>query len=226
MAARSWETPHLDNYASEVIGDQTKVESPFVTEARKSITMQKTAIKAPILVNGGNVSAVEQERISDYSPITMTPQRQSFVMASRKTGRAEREGSIDSTVGSTLSVFPLGPKHAILKNSRTGSSIADDDSLVNSPCVPNYMASTHSAQAKARSRSLSTPKQRSVTPEREKIMSSSVRKRLSFPTTEESVGSAMSTPKHPRALALTQRSPSLKCYPVSVEVDRSMASFT
>lgn len=49
--------------------------------------------------------------------------------------------------------------------------------------VPNYMAATESA--KARVRSQSAPRQRAVTPERERAVAA-VKKRLSYPTPEES----------------------------------------
>lgn len=63
------------------------------------------------------------------------------------------------------------------KQSTTSSSVHDDDDL---RPVPSYMASTKSAKAKSRSQS--TPKQRSAIPEKD-TLSSSAKKRLSYPLT-------------------------------------------
>ncbi|KAI5063310.1 hypothetical protein GOP47_0021857 [Adiantum capillus-veneris] len=215
MAARSWEPPHFDNNTSDLTVDPTKKNPPAVDSglSRKSVT------EAPVVAKGVGVNAHERV-VQECLPMTMTPQRQSFVLGSNA-----EQGSLLFTGGSVSSACSLGRKFGSLRSGREESSLADDDSIISSPCMPNYMASTHSAKAKVRSRSLSTPKQRSVTPEREHILGSSVRKKLSFPAIVGPVGSAMSTPQHPRAFGLTERSPSLKCFPVTVEADRYVASY-
>jgi hypothetical protein len=80
---------------------------------------------------------------------------------------------------------------------RNAAAAEDDDDydysfmLMHSPSLPHYMCATHSTKAK--SRSLSNPKQRPITAfQHDQIsMSSSARKRLSFPVTE---AMARSTP--------------------------------
>lgn len=82
------------------------------------------------------------------------------------------------------------------------SSLRDDESLMSSPRIPNYMASTESAKAKVRSQS--TPKQRPGTPDTEPT--SYRRKRLSFPLSEASSGPYRST----KGSMFPHTSPSLK----------------
>ncbi|KAH7414823.1 hypothetical protein KP509_14G012900 [Ceratopteris richardii] len=215
MAARSWEAPQFDGY-NEICNDRTK-SNPFVAE---SAIPRKSVAVSPVMVKEEVRYTLEQHS-NDCSRTAVTPQRQSLAVASCNM----EEASLVSTGGSASSAWSFGPKYRSSRNGKAGSSLADDDSFISSPRVPNYMSTTHSAKAKTRSRSLSTPKQRTVTPERERMAVTSARKRLSFPTTEGSICSAKSTPRHPRALGLTERSPSLKCLPVAFENERYVMSY-
>lgn len=95
------------------------------------------------------------------------------------------------------SMTPGGRAPYGIRHSHTGSVRSrDDESLANSPSMPNYMQATQSAKAKVRSHS--TPRQRPGTPER---------KRFSLPMSPERL--AMGSPGRivlPRA----PRSPSLR----------------
>lgn len=150
------------------------------------------------------------------------------------TARLPEEGcSGMSTARSGQSIYSSAGARYYGNNRRSslaGSSVRDDESLVSSPSVPNYMAATQSARAKARS--LSSPKQRrgGETPEREQQSNVYARRRLSFPSIntcvieEACVGNAP-TAINKRPLAIAQRSPSMKGFPaLTINTDKPAAS--
>lgn len=186
---------------------------------------------------GSNVAAAIQlhKGATEHSPITPPTFRKPITVkvrpaSPRGTKLGEEAGSVVSTARSTQSIYSgAGPRFQLnRRSSMAGSSVRDDDSLVSSPAMPNYMVATQSARAKARS--VSNPKQRgtSEASEREQNVVSA-RKRLLFPTinsaTEEASVGATPT-KHLRPLALAQRSPSVKGFlvPTIINRDKSVAS--
>ncbi|KAH7281497.1 hypothetical protein KP509_36G050800 [Ceratopteris richardii] len=88
------------------------------------------------------------------------------------------------------------------KHNTLNSSVNDEEIR----SVPSYMASTRSTQAKSRSQS--TAKQRSITPERDNVQSVNAKKRLSYPVTKSSAGN--SGPLKAIRQQAPQRSPVLK----------------
>eukprot|EP00250_Pteridium_aquilinum_P016643 c23216_g3_i1 orf=40-1812(-) len=134
---------------------------------------------------------------------------------------SEEAGSGISTARSSQSIYSAAGARFYSNNRRSsmaGSSVRDDESLVSLPSVPNYMVATQSARAKARS--LSSPKQRKggETPEREQQGNGvNARRRLSFPSMNNSAiyaaEEAISINKR-APFAIAQRSPSMKGFPV------------
>ncbi|WOK95515.1 hypothetical protein Cni_G04222 [Canna indica] len=78
------------------------------------------------------------------------------------------------------------------RQSIAGSSVRDDDSLASSPSIPSYMASTESARAKSRFQC--PPDNKAETPEKGSV--NSVKKRLSYPMTDEYMSSPARVRRH------------------------------
>lgn len=198
MAARPWDVGMFEN-ASQVSAEDLKTKHVSIDTGKLGTPKTHSQQK-------GFMVASSQQKPSVHSP--STPLRKSSAVTG-KSGRSaiigDEEGSDISTARSTRSIYSVGPKFISRRNSIAGSSIRDDESLVSSHAVPNYMSSTQSARAKARSHS--NPKLRPGTPEEHML---SVKKRLSFPISDTLTGSAHNTPKHARPLPFPQRSPSMK----------------
>lgn len=209
MAARPWEVRMFEAETMGIVENQlaiksvgTKISKPNCASSTKmtlpiinsSSTMDITPKnKASTPKDHMNIGSVVDGAATTHSPMssstaTMT-QRPISVKINPPSPRArllEGGGSGMSTARSGQSMYSAAGARFHFhnrKSSMAGSSIRDDDSLISSPSIPNYMAATQSARAKVRS--LSSPKQRrgGETPEREQ-QSNVVyaRKRLSFPS--------------------------------------------
>ncbi|MCO5554611.1 hypothetical protein L7F22_008143 [Adiantum nelumboides] len=174
-----------------------KVTTPSSNTSTQNANMELTPKKKPSTpkdpINGAIKGTTNATSIhSQMSSSTVTTQRPISVKvrpASPRGGAAqllEDGASGMSTSKSVQSIYSAAGARFHFHNRRSsvaGSSVRDDDSLISSPSIPNYMAATQSARAKVRS--LSSPKQRRgvETPEREQ-QSNEVfaKKRLSFPS--------------------------------------------
>ncbi|KAJ7569739.1 hypothetical protein O6H91_01G091300 [Diphasiastrum complanatum] len=141
-------------------------------------------------------------------PVAKLTPVQAIRSSSPRSRAIEEEASTVYTARSAASgrstpTLPYG--FARFSRSSVTSSIRDDDSLLSFSSMPSYMAITQSARAKMRS--LSTPKERPGTPEKEFIVSA--RKRLSFPIAESPQSARPARP------IFAHRSPSLKGFPGS-----------
>lgn len=107
----------------------------------------------------------------NHSPVTPSPSKTRPVQvrsASPRCGREDRTFNTSQTPSLRSNYYYTGNVH---QHARGGSSSAT---------LPNYMAATESAKARARSQS--APRQRPSTPERDRV--GSAKKRLSYPVPE------------------------------------------
>ncbi|WOK96664.1 protein IQ-DOMAIN 1-like [Canna indica] len=163
MAARPWE-----NHSVREINDHASIKSTshggnVQTTKRRSTSRERTP------------SAVRRSSrpLSCQSPATPRSNSKAPSLASRKKSVSPRCGHCSGDDDSR-SMFSVQSERR-RRYSIAGSSVRDDESLVNSPTVPSYMASTESARA--RSRFHSPQSDRPGTPG----SICSVKKRLSFP---------------------------------------------
>ncbi|KAI5070991.1 hypothetical protein GOP47_0013242 [Adiantum capillus-veneris] len=207
----------------------TKMTIPSGNTSMQNASMELTPKKKPStpkdLMNGaikgvGNGTTTPSSMSLSTATTTQRPISVKVRLASPRL--PEEGGSGMSTSRSAQSMYSAAGARFNFHNRRSsmaGSSVRDDDSLVSSPSIPNYMAATQSARAKVRS--LSSPKQRrgGETPEREQLSNVMfARKRLSFPyINTDSVCAKEELGVASTALVLNkkpiERSPSMKsCY--------------
>ncbi|KAJ6793611.1 protein IQ-DOMAIN 1-like [Iris pallida] len=163
MAARPWEGRSAAD--RDLNSDRASVRS-----ASRSVTGAEIA-KA-YARRGSNLGRPSSARRHSLStpPSNASSVTRKVKSASPKAGWRPAE---DDT-GSFLSM----KSEQVRQNSVAGSSVRDDASLVSTPAIPSYMASTESAKAKSRFRTLSTDMSETAS---ERGSVSSVKKRLSFP---------------------------------------------
>ncbi|KAJ7298861.1 hypothetical protein O6H91_18G075900 [Diphasiastrum complanatum] len=208
MAARPWENPLIEKDAP--YGFSSKItEDLTANPVETSLHRQNSNIKRQITqAQTGQPrlrshycfipnSIVEGEEFnSKQTPMQVRPDEDERSARSA----ASRAKSTPSSLGYGFVRFG---------RSSVTSSVRDDDSLLSCPSIPSYMAITQSARAKMRS--LSTPKERPGTPEREG--SASARKRLSFHVPDSLLNNcAQQRPARP---TFPHRSPSLRGSPAS-----------
>lgn len=203
MAVRPWEAHLFEEEAPEL--------SEHIPRLKSLAEDSSTSVDStPLQMKVGKPSGTIQQHKTTADSLPTTPFKKPSALivwsaSPRIVKVADEEGSVISTARSTQSIYSLAPRFQGRRNSIAGSSIRDDESLVSSPAVPNYMAATQSAKAKARS----SARQRLGTPgadQNEHFLSA--KKRQSFPISEAS--SAYSTPKYSRPPAVTLRSPNGK----------------
>lgn len=110
---------------------------------------------------------------SDSSPLRRT--RENLVINSRTTPFPSKTKPLQ--VHSASPRCPIEERDSTKAQTSNLRSVCYDGTGANADSVPNYMNATESAKARARSQS--APRHRSVTPEKEKLLSA--KKRLSFP---------------------------------------------
>ncbi|KAF7147651.1 hypothetical protein RHSIM_Rhsim03G0214400 [Rhododendron simsii] len=110
---------------------------------------------------------------SDSSPLRRT--RENLIINSRTTPSPSKTKPLQ--VHSASPRCPREERDSTKAQTSNLRSVCYDGTGANADSVPNYMNATESAKARARSQS--APRHRSVTPEKEKLFSA--KKRLSFP---------------------------------------------
>ncbi|KAI5072498.1 hypothetical protein GOP47_0012604 [Adiantum capillus-veneris] len=209
MAGRSWDghavTKEIPDVSSLKSHEELQPDSAYThTSTQKwqpsstpvPMSPARSRISKPLSYAPPPSSAHQYSRpaISAKGPPAHLLRSQNFTPADKK------DGEFLKTRSSGL--VPVASKGSS-KQSTTSSSAHDDDEF---RPVPSYMASTKSAQA--RSRSQSTPKQRSTTPERENV-TVTVKKRLSYPISGSLIGSSGPLKSSGRQQG-PQRSPGLR----------------
>ena len=213
MATRPWDQPRVSDKDNIIVA--TKGEN-VVIQQHNGMTTENTKPKSlgvdiskpkpdgatkgeNVVIQQQNGTTTEHIQPDAIDPLMTTKRKPPAVIARLASPRGPKARDSDEALevstarSSARSVYSMGnytsggPKFHIqsLKMRKGGTSIAtDDESLMGSPSVPNYMSSTQSAKAKARS--LSNPKQRPGTPDKEQLFFVA-KKRLSCPITEGSM---------------------------------------
>lgn len=205
MAARPWESRIFDKEPSEAISDDSKLKVSGVESGKPA--------SSPSGVLLAKDAAGQEQKAAEHlqAPLQKKSSGVYVRAASPRSTKVAEASAQAANGGSTLGLKTNGSKY-----SRAGSVIADDESQASFSTVPNYMSSTRSAKAKVRS--ASNPKQRPATPEAEQM--TMARKRLSYPVTGRSdAGAFTNAPKASRAPSMVERSPILKGYPGSGDMD-------
>lgn len=116
----------------------------------------------------------KRSRSASRQPPSTPPSRASSVAGKSKLV-SPKNGWVHHIEDDSRSTHSLQSERAPRRQSLPGSSIRDDESLVSTPAMPSYMASTESARAKSRFQS---PSDSVETPEKGSMRSAM--KRLSF----------------------------------------------
>ncbi|KAG1365673.1 protein IQ-DOMAIN 1 [Cocos nucifera] len=172
MAARPWENRSM---SEKDLNDHASVKS-----ACRSITgdTNNAYARRNSILERTPPPLQKPSRSSRQSPSTPASKASSVAGKVKSVSPKNGWGRMEDDSRSTRS---LHSERAPRRHGVPGSSIRDDESLVSTPAMPSYMASTESARAKSRFQSPSTSCDGVETPEKGSVRSAM--KRLSFAET-------------------------------------------